>query len=150
MKSANGKSVTVWVSILVLVLAFVAAVTAACGSGEGSASDEGLALTEADNGGSFTIAVGDTITVAIPGNPTTGYQWEAALSEEAAALLTLKGEPVYEEESTDESLVGAGGTYIFTFTAEAAGQAELELKYWRSFEPDVAPIDTFAATITIE
>ena len=150
MNSANGKSVTAWVSILVLVLALVGAVAAACNSDNGTASDERLALTEADNGQSFTVKVGSTVTVIIPGNPTTGYQWAADLSEQSAALLTLDGEPVYEPEDTGETLVGSGGRYIFTFTAAAAGQAELELKYWRTFEPDVAPIDTFAASITIE
>ncbi len=150
MKSADGKSVTLRVSLLVLVLALVAAATAACSSNSGTASDDALALTEADNGQSFTVKVGTAITVAIPGNPTTGYQWEADLSEESAALLTLAGEPAYEPDATGATLVGSGGQYVFTFTAAAAGQAELELKYWRSFESDVAPVDTFAASITIE
>jgi inhibitor of cysteine peptidase len=150
MKSAKGKSVTAWVGLLVLVLALVAAAAAACSSDKGTATDDRLDLTEADSGKSFTVKAGATITVSIPGNPTTGYQWEADLGEESAALLTAEGEPFYEAESTDETLVGSGGTYTFTFTAAAAGQAELTLKYWRSFEPDVDPIDSFTATITIE
>jgi inhibitor of cysteine peptidase len=151
--TSNTKSVTAWIGVLVSVVALVAAVaavTAACGSGGGSGAAEEILLTQADNGRSFTAKIGDTITVVVPGNPTTGYQWEAELSEEAAALLTLEGEPAYEPDATGETLVGSGGEYTFTFTAAAAGQAELMLKYWRSFEPDVAPIDTFTASITIE
>lgn len=156
MRGANKKKGAVLIGLLVFVLALFAAATAACGSDNDKTSDEGttpveeLMLTEADNGKSFTVPVGGTITVAIPGNPTTGYQWAADLSEESAALLTLEGEPFYQAESTDATLVGSGGMYTFTFTAAAAGQAELKLKYWRSFEADVAPIETFTATITIE
>lgn len=145
----NKKNVPVWAVGFALMLAF--AVLAAVGCGSGNADEPAdLALTDTDNGKSFTVKVGDTITVVIPGNPTTGYEWAADLSDASAALLTLSGDPVYEQDPGSEDLVGAGGQYTFTFTAKAEGQAELELKYWRSFEPEVDPIETFAADVTIE
>ena len=159
MKTRKWQAIAVWTTVLVLCVAMVAVITAGCGSDtdtsgtdstETATSGGALDLTEADSGGTFTVGVGDTITVVIPGNPTTGYEWKSDLSEEAAALLELAGEPVYEADPVAEGIVGSGGKYTFTFTGAAAGEAELKLVYWRSFEPDVEPIDTFTATITIE
>jgi len=149
MKENNHKKIWTWLTVCVLLAAVVGAGAAGCGS-DAQASQGPLDLTQTDNGKTFTVKVGDTITVTIPGNVTTGYQWTAALSDKDAALLKAVGEPAYVEESADEQLVGAGGTYTFTFTAAAEGKAELKLIYWRSFEPDVDPIDTFVATVTIE
>ena len=145
----SKKNVTVWAVCFALVLVVAALAAVGCGSGDAD-KPAGLALTDVDNGKSFTVKVGDTITVVIPGNPTTGYEWATDLSEDSAALLALTGDPVYQQDPGSEDLVGAGGEYTFTFTAKAAGQAELGLKYWRSFEAEVDPIDTFAVNVTIE
>ena len=145
----SKKNVVVWAAGCALVLAFIVLAAVGCSSGDADTSGD-LSLTEADSGKSFTVKVGDIITVLIPGNTTTGYEWVADLSDASAALLSLTGEPVYEQDPGSEGLVGAGGEYTFTFTAKAPGQAELRLKYWRSFEPDVDPIETFVANVTIE
>ncbi len=115
------------------------------------ASEATLALVESDNGKSFTVKVGDTISVVLAGNPTTGYEWESAMAEEVAPLLTLNGgKATYTPDKVEEGIVGSGGKYTFVFTAAAAGQVELKLKYWRSFEAQAEPLQTFGVTITIE
>jgi protein-L-isoaspartate O-methyltransferase len=38
----------------------------------------------------------------------------------------------------------------FTFKAAGDGSALLRLKYWRSFEPDTAPLRTFEVNVTVE
>lgn len=134
--------------VLVLILAVTAVAAAGCG-GAASAAGGPLRLTEADNGKSFTVKPGDTIEVVVAGNPTTGYAWTAVLDEASAALLEQVGEPVYAAESTDESLVGGGGTYTFTFEALKSGKASLDLAYSRAWE-DVDPIQTFSVTVTIK
>jgi predicted secreted protein len=142
------RSVGVTVTILVTILALTAALSAGCGSEVDSA--EGLLqLGEADNGQSFVVQVGDTIEVMLPGNPTTGFAWTAAMSDEAAALVAQQGEPAYVSETSGETVVGAGGVYTFTFKTVAEGEAELKLVYARSFE-DVPPEQTFTVTLTIE
>ncbi len=145
----SKKNVTVWAVGFALMLAFAVLAAVGCGSGDADKSAN-LALTDVDNGKSFTVKVGDTITVVVPGNPTTGYEWTTDLAEDSAALLALTGDPVYEQDPGSEGLVGAGGAYTFTFTAKATGEAELGLKYWRSFEPEVDPIETFVVSVTIE
>lgn len=148
-KSGKRRSWPIWTTVLGLVVALVAIVIAGCGSDADTAGGP-LQLGESDNGKAFTVGVGETITVVLAGNPTTGYAWNADLSEEAAALLESAGEPEYVADAVDENIVGSGGTYTFTFTAKAKGEADLDLIYWRSFEPDVEPVDTFTAKIAIE
>jgi inhibitor of cysteine peptidase len=148
-KSGKRKTGLIWTAVLGLVVALVAIVIVGCGS-DADTSGGPLQLGEPDNGKAFTVSIGDTITVVLVGNPTTGYAWSADLSQEAAALLESAGEPEYAADPTEGDIVGAGGAYTFTFTAKAKGEADLDLIYWRSFEADVEPIDTFTAKITIE
>lgn len=133
--------------VLVIILAVVAATAVGCGD-KADASDA-LMLGKDDNGKTFTLKAGDTVKVVLAGNPTTGYTWAAALDEASAALLRLEGEPEYVQETTDESVVGAGGTFTFTFTALKAGKATLKLIYARPWE-SVQPLETFEATLTVE
>ncbi len=72
------------------------------------------------------------------------------MADEAAPLVTLVGEPEFKQDTVGTNVVGAGGTYIFTFAAAAAGQTELKLKYWRSFEAQAEPLETFAVNLTIQ
>jgi predicted secreted protein len=110
-----------------------------------------LALTEADNGKSYTVDVGDSISVVLAGNPTTGYLWESAMAEQTAPLLSLVGnEATYTPDSTDPNVVGSGGKYTFIFSADGAGQVELKLKYWRPFEAQSEPLQTFTVNLTIQ
>lgn len=110
-----------------------------------------LTLTEGDNGKSFTVKVGDTISVVLAGNPTTGYEWESAMAEEITPLLTLKGgKATYTPDKVEAGVVGSGGQYTFVFTAAASGQVELKLKYWRSFEAQAEPLQTFGVTVTVK
>jgi inhibitor of cysteine peptidase len=135
-------------TLLVLVLALVAALATGCGD-SGQAAGGPLRLGETDNGKSCTVGVGETIEVAIAGNPTTGYEWTAALSDEDAALLEQVGDPVYSSDTTESNIVGAGGTYTFTFKAAATGEATLKLVYARPWE-SVQPLQTYEVKVTID
>jgi inhibitor of cysteine peptidase len=134
-------------AVVFMLLASLAAVAVA-GCASADASRGPLALGETDNGKSFTVNVGDTVTIAIPGNPTTGYSWVAALSDKDTALLEQQGDPTYLGDSAD-NVVGAGGTFTFTFKATAAGRAALKLAYVRPWEPD-APAQTYEVQVTIK
>ena len=137
---------TGWIAaiVLIMIVALVAITSAGCGSSASAAAGT-LKLGEADNGKAFSVKVGDTIEVVIPGNPTTGFSWAAVLTEKDAALLQQVGEPTY---ATDSTLIGSGGTYTFTFKAVAKGEATLKLAYSRPWE-SVPPENTFSAAVTI-
>jgi predicted secreted protein len=102
-----------------------------------------------DDGSTITLAVGDTIKVVLEGNPTTGYGWTAALTPADSGIIQQVGEPTYVPDSVPSGIVGAGGTYTFTFKALAVGQVSLKLAYARPWE-SVPPLQTFAVTVNVK
>jgi inhibitor of cysteine peptidase len=152
MNKRTHKSVAIWIGVAALVVTLLAMVTAGCGSSTDDTNGAAtLPLTKDDNGKSFDVKVGDTISVVLEGNATTGYMWQSAMPEQASPLLTLNnGEGTYTQDSVPSGVVGSGGKYTFIFTAVAAGQVQLELKYWRPFEPQSEPLETFSVTLNIK
>ena len=110
-----------------------------------SACSTGQVFKKDDNGKTVEVKAGETFSIEIEGNPTTGYVWEAR--PDTSGLLSLTGEPDY---ISDSNLIGSGGTYTFTFRAEKTGQTTLELAYYRSFEKDVPPIETFTSNVSVK
>jgi inhibitor of cysteine peptidase len=135
--NSGGEKMNKLLKMLMIGL-MMATVLSACGA-------KTVKITAEDNGQTITLKQGETLSLSIEGNPTTGYGWE--VSEVDPNILASAGEPGYK---SDSNLVGAGGVYTFKFTAENAGTTSLKLKYWRSFEPDVAPIETFEITVIVE
>ncbi len=104
-----------------------------------------VSLTNADTGKTVDLKPGDELEVKLEGNITTGFAWEARDFDSAVLELT-GGEPEYKSES---DLVGAGGVFTFRFKAKAAGSTAVHFIYYRSFEPDVPPIETFDVTVNV-
>src|SRR4026209_30371 len=103
-----------------------------------------IQLTEADAGRLVELRVGDILEVTLPGNPTTGFQWEVSAIN--SAILKPMGEPKFEPSS---NAVGSGGNVTLRFEAVGTGQTELKLIHHRPFEENVPPIQTFEVTITV-
>jgi inhibitor of cysteine peptidase len=112
---------------------------AGCGS-------DAVKLTRADSGGQARIGAGGQFTIELPANPSTGYTWEP--QDLDATMFELVDEPVFQAEG--EQMPGAGGTLTLTFRALRPGTATLTLVYHRSWEPEVAPADTFSITVTVQ
>jgi len=126
--------------LLVPALAILLAV-AACGGGSGGGDD--FELTEADSGSTIEASVGDDITISLAGNPTTGYTWNVLQPQNADVVAFDDRE--YEAES---DAIGAPGTEELEFEAVAAGEATIELGYFRPWEPDQVD-KTFTVTVTV-
>ena len=94
-------------------------------------------LTESDNGGELSVAVGDAIEIALPENPGTGYRW----------IVRAGGEPCLSLESERfervGSMPGRGGVHHWTFKTVAAGSAAIEMSYVRPWEKNVPPARSF-------
>jgi inhibitor of cysteine peptidase len=103
-------------------------------------------LTEADNNKEITLDVGSQLIITLPGNPSTGYNWEVKTID--TAILGQVGEPQFVSENTN--LVGAGGQLSLTFEALKAGSTTIELVYHRPWETDVAPLQTFTIQVTVK
>jgi predicted secreted protein len=107
-------------------------------------NDEAIRITERDDGSSVRLREGQVLTVALEGNPTTGYTWEASSGVES--ILQQQGEPGFEPRS---NLPGAGGLVTIEFKAIKQGEGVLRLIYRRSFEPGVDPLKRFEVTIAV-
>jgi len=88
--------------------------------------------------------VNSEFTIAIPANPTTGYQWA---EEHNASMLSLVSSE-YKPSKQAKNVVGAGGTQYFKFKALKAGTAIISFTYKRAGDPIVA--DQTAFNVVIE
>jgi inhibitor of cysteine peptidase len=111
----------------------------------GGCAARGLELTAEDNGTAQTLAIDQELTITLEANPSTGYAWE--IDGQPPGQLEQLGEPEFSAES---KAIGAGGTQVWRFRAAESGKGELKLKYWRSFEPTVPPIETFSVTVSVD
>lgn len=104
-------------------------------------SADSLTVTQAQNGAAAVLAKGETLSVVLAGNPTTGYQW-TVVENDADRLQPL--EPFYE---ADSNAIGSGGVYTFRFKALQAGTSLLRMAYGRAWES--APVQTYSLTVTV-
>jgi inhibitor of cysteine peptidase len=113
-----------------LVLLAAALFVSACGGGEPATVE----LTAADSGTSVTLEPGQQLQISLESNPSTGFRWNLVQEPDANVLILVSS--TYVEPVTDDQVVGAPGTEVWTFEAAAAGTTSLELAYFRSFEPE--------------
>lgn len=109
--------------VMVLVVAIMAALTG-CG---GSQAVYGKEDTD------IAAKAGETFTIKLNENPTTGYQWSVFISDESVLSLD-KDEYVADDKSGE--VAGSGGVRVLTFKALEAGTATIDMVYERSWEPN--------------
>jgi predicted secreted protein len=90
--------------------------------------------------------VGDTFTIPLEANHTTGYSWRLAQPLDPAILKQLSEK--YGEDNSGR--MGAGGVETWTFQAMAKGVTTLVFEYARPFDKNVPPAKTSKFKITIQ
>jgi predicted secreted protein len=109
-------------------------------------NDDGLVVTEEDNGQTLAVVEGDNVTVRLSANPSTGYSWKVTETSDAFG---------YPEEDYEASTgpVGGGGTAVFTWktTGEQSlvGTHTVTLEYRRSWETEGPAAETFWFNVRI-
>jgi predicted secreted protein len=93
-------------------------------------------LKAENSGETFKGKPGDTITILLKSNPTTGYNWSVQQNDNNIIKL------VNSKYNSDSKLIGAGGNQKYTFKLLNPGKTELKLVYKRAWEK-VPPIRTF-------
>ena len=101
-------------------------------------------LEEADNGTRVVLNVGDTLSIKLKSNATTGYSWSAS---DLPSSLQLTGAKTVPGKA---GRVGEPGFQTLTFKAVAPGDSTLQLNYARPFEKNSPPAKTFHVSISIE
>ena len=105
----------------------------------------GLTLTQADNGKSVTIGLGESLQIALNENPSTGFRWTLEGGDDEVLEL-LNSEYV---QATDVG-IGGGGQHVWRFRAKNTGDARLALKRGRSWEGDASIVDHIEFTIRVK
>ncbi|MEU7138107.1 protease inhibitor I42 family protein [Nocardia sp. NPDC046473] len=103
---------------------------------------------EGDNGQERRVAVGQSLVVTLPANPSTGYMWQ--ITELDANLLQAQGDPGFKPDPNVPVAPGSGGGSVWTFVGKAAGITKLSMDYLRPWEQGVEPAQTYSLTIKVE
>lgn len=101
-----------------------------------------LTLTEAQNGGDFTIGVGDTIVMALA-EDGGGHRWLRSSIDER--FLVVESQQ-YEQRS---DAVGSAGMSVWRLRATGRGCTRLELKKARPWDPDGSIVARYSVTLEI-
>lgn len=130
------------IALLVVCLALLGA--AACSSEERDGAPDGvITVTPDDNGEGVRLSVGDTLRVALPANPSTGYEWgEAEVPDELERTADASF-------ARDSSAAGSPGVVTLEYSGVHRGRGTLELWYARPWE-SVQPMAKFTLDITVE
>lgn len=107
-----------------------------------SSVPEGQVVTES---GPIDLAVGETATIRLEANPTTGYQWEPSSAPDEAVIRVVSDR--YEADASDA--VGSGGTQEIVIEGTGAGTTTFELRYVRPWEQDGTPAETATFDVTV-
>ena len=113
-----------WLTPALACIAFALAL----GCDNSSADASSAAVTQSQNGETIALPKGESLTIELPGNPTTGYEWTVAQLDPAFLRLA---DSTY---APDSSAIGSGGTYTFRFETLQPGATTLALAYRRSWE----------------
>jgi len=109
-----------------------------------------VSLSESDN--SLSCTPGETLTLRVASNATTGYLWYLEVQEGALGLLLNGDTGDYVEESRDDGMVGVGGYQDFNI--QCSGNAlpgdiyTFSVLHKRPWED--SPIDSRSVTITVK
>jgi len=82
-----------------------------------------VTVIQEQDGRVLAVRVGDSISVRLPENPTTGYAW--TLDSIDATLLEAGG-PTYHGEGAG---LGSGGVKTWPLRARAPGRTRIGLKH---------------------
>ncbi len=155
----NRRPATMAVLIVTLVVGALVVGLSACANSDSNAEDTPVQPAEQPQGEPtepppppaprrttvVEMRVGDTHTIPLGSNPTTGYQWEIGFEfdERYMELVERRYEP-------GSSAVGAGGRELFTFRALAHGTVEFSFNYKRPSEDEVLQSERYIFNIGVD
>jgi predicted secreted protein len=117
-------------------------------SGEDEEIKLGKTITDADDGKTIKVPAGQSFSVRLASNATTGYSWHVQSVDK-----TLGAPKEKYEAPPAGGPVGAGGTQVFTWSTKSpldmSGTHKITLAYSRPWEETVKPAKVFTVTIDI-
>ena len=109
------------------------------------AADE-VKLSRDDHGKTIMLAPGQSLTVVLPSNPSTGYSWSLLKNPNQAIIKKVS----QVMEGPKEPIPGAGGEEHWKFQALVPGETRLVLVYKRAWEKLSKEDQRFALTLKVQ
>jgi inhibitor of cysteine peptidase len=103
-----------------------------------------IVVKEEHDGRTVSAKVGDSLTVELPENPTTGFRW-APIDSDASTVALETDEFVLGSKGA----VGGGGTRVFRLRVKGLGRARLQFELMRAWESN-APSKLFEIHISVQ
>ena len=91
------------------------------------------------------LAVGQSKSINLTGNPTTGYMWSVAEAPDAVQVEVN----IYAAGS-EPRMVGCPRQIVVTVTGVKPGQGVIKLVYARPWEKDKAPLETLHINVNVK
>ncbi len=114
-----------------------------------SAGGAGAAVVSLEEPGKLcAVRRGDSITLELSENPSTGYLWQMTASD--ATILEIVQDEYVAPDNGDSPLLGAAGTHRYRFRAAKAGTATLTLVLCRAWEGIDNAAETRVYTIKVD
>ncbi|MBI3911843.1 MAG: protease inhibitor I42 family protein [Armatimonadetes bacterium] len=92
----------------------------------------------------IAVLTGNTFTITLPSNRTTGYQWRLATSPDKEIL----GSAGSTYNAPSNGIPGQGGTETWTFLAVGKGSATIVLEYVQPWDTSAQPARTQLFVVT--
>ena len=108
-------------------------------------------LTEKDSGRTLHLDKGDTLTIQLVSNPTTGFQWKIDAPSYDKEVMSIRDDAFIPPNTpnTDAPVCGAPGKHRFSFQVEKPGRTGLHLVYVRPWEKDRKPVQEFDLVVIV-
>ena len=128
------------------IILAAACVSAFCGCASPTEKGE-CKFTEKDSGRPVEIRLGDSFTVELKSNPSTGYGWKMKDFPAEPRILEMKSENFTAPRG---ELCGAPGKQVYRFSAASRGKTTLHLLYLRPWEKPPRPAAEFKLPVTVQ
>jgi inhibitor of cysteine peptidase len=97
----------------------------------------------------ISAGVGETITVTLFSNATTGYKWEANAKISDPQVLQQVDQKYVAPGNTDGK-VGVGGSEVWSFKALKAGTSTISTEYGQPWEKGTKGTWSFKLNVTVK
>jgi inhibitor of cysteine peptidase len=112
-----------------------------------SAAPKEFSADISSSGKDITMTAGDTLTITLESNATTGYSWNENAN---IGDVTVVKQTDHKYQPPATTIPGAGGNEIWNLKALKVGSSTISIEYRRPFEPNAAPAKTFTLTVVVQ
>lgn len=100
-------------------------------------------LSRLDDGNEINLSVGDTFSIQLKGNASTGFSWDVVDPLPSSVKLIEK---TYTVDTPTKC--GSGGVFVFKFVVMSAGSHKIHLVYARPWETKDGSEKTYTIKIS--